>query len=142
VPSSVKVVWNEHEIHVLLTSEQGPVARDLVRRGQRVLNAARRRAPVNTGALRGSLTSELITVSGAPAVRVGSNLPYAIYVHEGHGPIVPVRAKILRWPAINNSGAGRRRYRGGETAGYVFAHRVRAVAGRPFLLDALDEAAH
>jgi hypothetical protein len=136
----VRVVRYPDVVEHITNSPQGDVMQDLLKRGNRVLNAARRLCPVNTGQLRASLFCEAVTMDGGPAVRIGSNLDYATYVHEGHGPIVPVSAKILAWPGINNSGKGSRRYRGGATSGYVFAHRTRAVAGRPFLLDALDAA--
>ena len=136
----VTIVPHGEALAYITANPNGAVMLDLIRRGNRVLNEARRRAPVNTGALRASLTMEQLTVGGQPAVRIGSNLKYAIWVLEGHGPIVPVRATILRWPSINNSGSGTRRYRGGATAGYVFAKRVRAVAGVHFLTDALDAA--
>lgn len=80
-------------------------------------------------------------------VRIGSNLPYAIWVHEGtgiyagKGYITPKRSTLLRWPNKNNSGSGSRRYSGGATGKYVFAKRVKGVRGRPFLRDALPAAA-
>ena len=121
--------------------------RDLRVRGNRVLNAARRNAPVDQGRLRASLAMEFTTVNGAPTVRIGSNLPYAIYVHEGtglygprHAMITPRRGRFMVWPAKNNSGSGTRRYKGGATAGYVFAKRTRGMRGRPFLVQALDAA--
>lgn len=121
---------------------------DLRVRANRVVNAARRLAPVDTGRLRASITQEFSTgYGGAPLVRIGSNLPYAIYVHEGtgvYGPkgqrIFPKHGRFMAWPAINNSGSGRRRYKGGKTAMYVFARSTRGHPGRPFLLQALDAA--
>ncbi len=119
---------------------------DLRLRANRVLNAARRNAPVDEGRLRSSLA---VTYSkgpaGQPIARIGSNLDYALYVHEGtgvYGPKgTPIRAKagqFMRWPVKNNSGQGRRRYAGGSTAAY--AREVRGVPPRPFLRDALDAA--
>lgn len=134
-------------LQFIISSPNGPVMLDLMRRGQRVLNRARQLAPVNTGQLRASLNMEqVVSDRGDPAVRIGTNLKYAIYVHEGTGlygrgtPIVPVRATILRWPRVNNTGAGTRRYRGGATSAYVFARQSRGSRGRPFLRDALDAA--
>lgn len=123
-------------------------ADDLRVRANRVLNAARRLAPADTGALRASLA---VTFSpgpdGAPVARIGSNLPYAVFVHEGtgiYGPrgamITPKRGRFMVWPAINNSGSGNRRYSGGKTQLYVFARQTRGMPGRPFLLQALDAA--
>lgn len=127
-------------VTTLMRGPGGAVMIDLNRRGQRVLNKARTLCPVDEGTLRGSLHKEPVTVGGDPAVRIGSPLEYAIYVHEGHGVIRP-HGQFLRWPAKNQSGTGRRRYKAGATANYVFARQVRAVAGRPFLRDALSAAA-
>lgn len=121
---------------------------DLRVRANRVVNAARRLAPVDTGRLRASITQEFSTgYGGAPVVRIGSNLPYAIFVHQGtgiYGPkgqrIFPKHGKFMVWPAINNSGSGSRRYKGGRTAMYVFARSTRGMPGRPFLVQALDAA--
>lgn len=122
--------------------------KDLRVRANRVLNDARRRAPVDTGRLRASLAVTFSAgPSGDPVARIGSNLPYAIFVHEGtglygprHAMIRPVRARFMRWPAVNNSGSGTRRYRGGATQLYIFAKETRGMPGRPFLLQALDAA--
>lgn len=131
----------------LLTSPTGPVWRDTQRRANRVLNAARRNAPVDEGRLRGSLSLRMQAgPGGEPIGVVGSNLRYAIFVHEGtgiyagRGFIRPRRARVMRWPVKNNSGVGRRRFRGGSTARYAYATKVRGVKGRPFLRDALQAA--
>lgn len=117
-------------------------------RANAVLNAARRGCPVDEGRLRASLTIEYRTgPGGEPIARIGSNLPYAIFVHEGtglYGPrgtyIYPRSGRFLVWPAKNNSGVGRRRFEGRRTSTYVFARRSRGMPGRPFLLNALDAA--
>lgn len=118
----------------------------LRKKANQVLNAARRNAPVDQGALRASLTVEFTSgPGGAPIARIGSNLPYAIFVHEGtglYGPtgsrIRPKTSRVMVWPRKNNSGVGARRYSGGKTAAYVFARSTRGMKGRPFLLDALN----
>jgi phage gpG-like protein len=101
-------------------------------------------APVDQGQLRSSLTMEMDEERGLPVVRVGTNVKYAIWVHEGTGiygprktPIRPVRARVLRWPVKNNTGSGRRRYRGGATENYAYAKQVKGSPGRPFLTKAL-----
>lgn len=121
--------------------------KDLRRRGQRVLNAAKTGCPVDEGRLKNSLALELVSgPGGVPVARIGTNLPYAIFVHEGtgvyagNGPITPKRASVLRWPVKNNSGSGRRRYKAGKTAGFAFAKSVKGVPARPFLRNALDAA--
>jgi hypothetical protein len=122
----------------------GAVMIDLERRAQRVLNTARTLCPVDQGTLRGSLHKEPVTVDGDPAYRIGSPLEYAIYVHEGTGiygsgaPIRPTSGKFLRWPAKNQSGSGRRRYKAGATEKWIFARQSSGSPGRPFLLQALQ----
>ena len=124
---------------------------DLRVRANRVLNAARRGAPVDTGRLRSSLAVEFSTnPGGLPVARIGSNLPYAVWVHEGtglYGPrgqmITPRSARFMVWPVTNNnyvSTGGPRRFKGGATAQYAFAKQTRGMRGRPFLLSALDAA--
>jgi hypothetical protein len=113
-----------------------------------VLREAKRIAPKDTATLSRSITLETHIQGGVPVVYVGSPLEYAIYVHEGTGlwstrgprPIVPVRKKALRWPIKNNTGRGRRRYRGGQTAGYRFSKRSAGSPPKPFLTNALPRA--
>lgn len=51
--------------------------------GNQVAEDARRMAPVETGALRDSIQSEVSGSGTETTVRVGSNLEYAIYVEMG-----------------------------------------------------------
>lgn len=142
--TSVKI--DQSALRALMASPQGPVWIDIQRRTNRVLNQARRNAPVDEGRLRASIAMEMRSYNGSPVGRVGTNVEYALYVHEGTGVeagkgyIVPVRARVLRWPAKNNSGVGRRRYKAGATQQYVYAKRSRGVKARPFLRDALSAA--
>lgn len=81
-------------------------------------------APYRTGDLRASLTVQELD---AETVAMGTNLEYAIFVHQGtglYGPfrrrITPVRKKALYWPGAR--------------------HPVKSVAGQrpqPFLTTAL-----
>jgi hypothetical protein len=92
-----------------------------------VQNEARILCPVDTGRLRQSIGYSFHGASAQTrSVRIGSNLEYALSVENGHGPIVPVKAKVLRFPA-----------KGG---GVVFTKRVRPVAAQPFLRPALKAA--
>lgn len=135
---------DNYAIAQLALSPSGPVILDMKRRANRVKNKARRLCPVDQGTLRASIADEILVERNAIIARVGSNLDYALYVHEGtgeavgKGPIVPKSKKALRWPIKNNSGSGRRRYQGGATAGYVFSKRSRGIKPTPFLRDALD----
>lgn len=130
-------------ITALLRGPQGASAQAVHRVGNRVLNNARRLAPVDTGRLRASLTMEMRLENGVPVARVGTNVGYGLFVHEGTGiyagrpPIRPRTARVLRWPAVNNSGSGNRRYSGGSTAGYIYARQVRGQPAQPFLRLAL-----
>lgn len=130
----------------LLTSPQGPVWQELHRQGRQVLQRARVLCPVDQGQLRASLLMEMDTENGVPVARVGTNVRYALYVHQGTGiygprktPIRPVRARFLRWPVKNQSGVGRRRYRRGATERYAYAKQVKGSPARPFLTDALAQ---
>lgn len=130
----------------LLTSPQGPVWQELHRVGRQVLQQARIFCPKDTGALVDTLTLEMDTENGTPVARVGTNKEYALFVHEGTGiygprrtPIRPRNKPFLAWPAINNSGKGNRRYKGGKTAKYIYAKQVKGSPGKPFLTRALKQ---
>lgn len=129
-----KVILNQQELKALLTSPGGGVAQDILRRSRRVENRAKQLCPVNTGRLRASVTHELRTDAGVPVGRIGTNVKYAMYVHEGtglFGPkkklIRPKTARALRW-----------RTRGGSV---VYARFSRGSKPRPFLREALTAAA-
>jgi phage gpG-like protein len=95
----------------MLKAPTGGVARDLLRRGLLVETQAKRNLGgvggpkrIDTGRLRASITTQLTTRDGAPAVLIGTNVFYAKWVHDGtgvHGPrstrIVPKTAKFLRF---------------------------------------------
>lgn len=135
---------NQEGLNNMLRGKNGATWYAVLRASNAVRNKARDLAPVNQGGLRGSIAVEMRD-EGMPVGYVGSNLKYAVYVHEGTGiyakrnpkMIVPVRKRVLRWAGVNNSGSGRRRYKGGSTAGYVFSTKSRGVRGRPFLRQAL-----
>ena len=147
--AEVRITYNNSELRQLLSGPSGPVYQDIRRRGNAVLRRARELVPKGgTGNLKRSLAVEMSTVGGVPVAKVGSrgNVKYAIFQHEGtgiyagRGMIRPKRAKVLRWPGINNSGKGNRRYQGGKTRGYVYARQVKGVPPTPYLTDALPEA--
>lgn len=125
----------------LLTSPNGGVVRDLLRRGLLVETQAKRNLGgiggpkrIDTGRLRASIATQVVHRNGAPAVIVGTNVNYAILVHEGtgiygprHAPIRPRRAKRLRFKP-----KGSRRF--------VYARQVRGMAPNRFLANALAAA--
>lgn len=117
--------------------------KDLYRRGLKVQTQARlllsgggagHPKRVDTGHLRSSIQVEVRQYGGGrPAVRIGTNVKYARWVHDGtglYGPrrrlIRPKKAKVLRFSG--------RRY--GKT-GYIYARHVKGMHPNPFLEDAL-----
>lgn len=142
MPSNITHKFDEAALKKLLTSSQGGVAKDLLRRGLKVESTAKRnltRTPtrVNTGRLRSSIITVLYTTNGKLSVRVGTNVFYARWVHDGtgvHGPysqyIYPRSKKVLRWRS--------KQY--GDKNGYVWARRTVGMKPNHFLKDALPSA--
>lgn len=125
--------WNQ--LHKILNSPYGPVAKQLLVRGNKVATAAKRRISnnpkrVNTGRLRNSIGVRLTVINGTKlGVEVGTNVHYAKWVHQGtglYGPhnrmIVPRHSKVLRW---RNKGR------------YIYTKHVKGMRPNPFLRDAL-----
>lgn len=75
------IQWNEHELRNLLASSD--VARDVQRRAVRVESRAKTLCPIDTGLLRGSITYEVVREFQLVYAKVGSNVEYARYVHDG-----------------------------------------------------------
>lgn len=126
--AQVRITWNEAEFRRITQEQTVPQAvwraagkvRD--RTKGNITGAGR----IDTGAMRNSIVARRVR-AGAQGVwyEVGSDLPYAIYQHEGtQGPIVPRRAKVLRFQP-----------KGSST--FVFPRQVRGVTGVPFLVDAM-----
>jgi len=137
------------ELRRLMSSPDGPVYAWMTRTG----NAVKRQAQQNlrlgptrafdTGNLRNSISEEIALVNGSPVLRVGTNVPYALAVHQG-GPI-NVRAHTVKSHTVK---AHTRTVRGRTQivrSHTVKAHSVRAhqtwrnVGGRPFLTKALTD---
>jgi hypothetical protein len=135
VVAQVNLQINYAAVRALLTNPRGDVAHELLRRGHNVESLAKKYAPVNTGRLRASINTRLVTYAGNLAVLVGTNVNYAMYQHEGTGiygphgtPIVPVRAKFLKFiPKYGTT--------------YVYARSVRGSPPTFFLKRALVAAA-
>lgn len=130
----VTVTFDRGQFLELLRSPQGPVWNDIFRRGKAVENRAKRLVPVNNGRLKQSITTEMSIENGAPVAKVGTNVEYALFVHEGTGiygprriPIRPVRAKALRFKPKGSK---------------EFIYRKRSAGSPPkrFLTDALPAA--
>ncbi len=133
-------------IRAFVSSPQGGLAKDLLRRGLRVETQAKRNLAggesgpkrIDTGRLRSSITTVLVQRDGALAVLVGTNVKYARWVHDGTGiygprgvPIRPRTAKFLRFKPRGSRG-GRR--------GFVYVKSVKGMKPNTFLLSALKAA--
>ena len=89
--ASTRVTYrsNPAGLRALLRSNQGPVARDLLRRGlavesQAKVNASGRPGPnVDTGRLRSSIRTSLLDTPRGPVCIVGAYTSYAAYVELG-----------------------------------------------------------
>lgn len=132
---------NMTAVHALLTGPRGGVAQDMLRRGLLVETQAKRNLGgiggpkrVDTGRLRASVNTQLVTRDGKPVAVVGTNVYYARWVHDGtglYGPahrvIKPKRGKYLR-------------FRPGGRGRYVYARSVKGMVANPFLRNALPAA--
>ena len=113
---------NGAALRAVLSSRNGGLARDLIRRGLLVETQAKRNLAggdtgpkrIDTGRLRASITTALVTRDGELAVIIGTNVRYAVFVHGGTGiygpnrrPIRPRSARMLSWV---NRKTGRRIY--------------------------------
>ena len=128
-------------VRTLLTSPTGGVVRDLLRRGLLVETQAKRNLGgiggpkrVDTGRLRASIATVVVTRNNEPAVLVGTNVNYALFVHDGtglygpkHAVIRPRRGKFLRFKP-----RGSRKW--------VYARQVKGMRPNPFLANALTAA--
>lgn len=134
---------NQAELQRVLTSPAGPVARALLVRGYRVQAQAKRNLGggtgsgpkrVDSGRLRSSIDVELRRGPRGLLVRIGTNVEYAIYVHEGTGiygkNARPIRPKTKRFLRFRPKGTKR----------YVYAREVKGMKGNPFLVAALPAA--
>lgn len=145
MPTYVSHQLNTTAVAVLLSSPQGGVAKDLLKRGLRVeskakMNLGSNPRRIDTGRLRASIRTIVIMIDGKPAVRIGTGVKYARYVHDGtglYGPhhryILPKNKKVLRWKV-----KGPKKLVG--KGGYVYAKRSSGMRPNPFLKNALSAA--
>lgn len=144
---NVRSQLNLGAVQALIRGPNGAVAKDMLKRGLLVesrakLNLQLQPRRVNTGALRSSIRTIFLMIDGAPAVRVGTSLRYARYVHDGtglYGPrhryIQPVNKKVLRWKTHGPTGIPGK-------GGYVFRMKSSGMRPNPFLKKALSAAAY
>lgn len=128
----VRIEVNNRFMARLLRSPAGPVAKNMLTRGRRVRDAARRNVNSRTGTLARSIEVSLVTRGEGTGAQVGTSLFYARYVHDGTGiygptgrPIRPQRGKVMVFQ--------------GNT-GTVFARTVKGQRGTHFLERALRAA--
>lgn len=131
---AIYVKIDQADLNNMLTSTTGIVGQDIYKRAKRVEAKAKRLTPVNTGRLRASIGTTLTKVNGEVTARVGTNVKYGKWVHDGTGiygprktPITPKGGKFLVFTP-----------RGSKDV--VFARSVRGMRGRAFLKDALSAA--
>jgi bacteriophage HK97-gp10 putative tail-component len=131
---------NQREIEKILTSPTGPVAKALLVRGYRVQAQARKNLGggtsgpkrIDTGHLRASISVQLHKKSTRTLfVRVGTNLRYATWVHDGTGLYGPlhrvIRPKTKRYLRFKPHGSNK----------YVYAKFVKGMRPNPFLANAI-----
>lgn len=107
-------VVNQGALRRLYSSQQGPLAKQMLRRGIRIQTQAKKNLSggtgsgpkrVDTGLLRSRIDVQFVhTAAGTLAVRVGTNVYYGYWIHEGtglfgprHQRIYPKRARYLRF---------------------------------------------
>lgn len=128
--AKVTITLDEAAIRKMFADPKGQIARGIYKLGKKVERRAKRLCPVDHGRLRASITTELVIRGGLPVARVGTNVKYALYVHEGTGvygprgaPITPKRAKALAFT--------------GKSGKLVIVKSVKGMRGTPYLRDAL-----
>lgn len=128
-------------IRQLVTSPRGGVVRDLLRRGLLVETQAKRNLGglggpkrIDTGRLRASINTQLVTKNGEPAVLIGTNVRYARWVHDGTGIYGP------RGRRITPKSHKRLRFRPTGSRKYVYATSVAGMRPNPFMKNALRAA--
>ncbi len=144
--SSVTHKFNEAQFQFIMKSPAGAVAKDLIKRGKRVESRAKRNLAgvggkpkrIDTGHLRASIATNLIVRPEGLAVRVGTNVLYARYVHDGTGLYGPkhtvIRPKFGKVLVFSSKLYGAKK---GKWAGKVVVRYVRGMKPNPFLHDAL-----
>lgn len=150
MPVHITHVFNQAQLETILTSPAGGVAKDLVKRGVRVQSRARRNLGgltgsgprrINTGLLRASIDVQLVLQPKDLAVRVGTGVYYARWVHDGTGLYGPkhslIRPKQAKALVFRSKIYGAKK---GKFAGKVVVKSVRGMKPNPFLKNALPSA--
>lgn len=134
--SKVTHKYDSQAMHAILKSPYGGLAKDMIKRAIRVRDRARENllsSPrrYHDGNLWRSIGVQFFTVGGYPATRIGSDLEYARFVHDGtgiYGPKgVPIKPKKSKYLVFTPYGAVRP----------VFTKEVKGMPPNPFLKNAL-----
>jgi hypothetical protein len=107
--AKVITTFNYIEIDKLLNQPTGDTGRFLRKKAERLRDAARRQAGVNTGRLRRSIRVYGHRRSAVgQQIQVGSSVPYALMHHEGTKPhiITPNNHRFLKFKPKGVSKAG------------------------------------
>lgn len=91
----VRIEVNNSFLNRLLRSPAGPVAKNMLLRGRRVRDAARRNVNSRSGALARSIEVSVVGRGGVTGAQVGTSLFYAKYVHDGTGIYGPT-GQVIR----------------------------------------------
>lgn len=124
----IQFIPNVAGIHALKTSPREGIYKDLLRRVLKVDALAKRLCPVDTGRLRASIRWTVAAHDDQIVGRVGTDVNYAVFVHEGTtgGQIIrPVNKQAMFWKGADHP------------VGSVTRGAIRA---QPFLRDALRAA--
>jgi hypothetical protein len=104
VPVKAVVVIDPNVLQKFLDAPNGPVVRALIEAGEKVKNEAIRLAPKRTQNLSRHIVKRLTKRKGRPAVTVGADVKYALFVHEGTRPHI-IRPKGHPFLAFRWAGA-------------------------------------
>lgn len=118
---AVRVVLHDRAF-LQLNLPGGEVGNAVAKGAGKLRDDGKRLAPVNTGALRQDIKSYALSASPVHSThRVASDMRYSEWQHQGvRGPIVPRRAKVLRFKP-----------KGART--FIFRPRTRGFPGTFFL---------
>lgn len=94
------IVFDEAGLAELFDSPSGPSGKFLKRCTTKVTRGAKRRAPVDTGRLRSSITDEIGHEGDALVGRIGTDVDYAI--HQEFGTVHMAAHPFLR-PALDDA---------------------------------------
>lgn len=82
---NVRIDVNNRLLNQLLRSPAGPVAKNMLFRGRRVRDAARRNVNSRTHNLARSIKVSVVIVNGSAGAQIGTSVFYAKFVHDGTG---------------------------------------------------------